>query len=164
MKKHIAFLLSLLLLLSGCSAPVPVQEDALRFYYCTAETDFDNDAVTIQSEMREAGVSDTTESIIRIYLKGPMGDGLTSPFPAGVQLIALIEEEHTVFVTLSKEFAKLSNLELTMACSCLALTVLDLTDMNYVSIAAENSLLNGQQAIIFDRNTVLLQDAAAEQQ
>ena len=162
MKKYIAVLLSLLLLLGGCSAPAPIPEETLRFYYCTADAGFDSDAVSIQAEMREIRAFDTTESIIRTYLSGPTNEGLASPFPSGVKLISLAEEESTFFITLSEEFAKLSNLELTMACSCLALTILDMTDADYVSISAENSLLNGQQTIIFDRNAVLLQDAAVE--
>lgn len=162
MKKYIAVLLSLLLLLGGCSAPAPIQEETLRFYYCTADVSYDSNAVSIQSEMREISTLDTTESIIRTYLAGPVSEELSPPFPAGVKLIAITEEESIVFVTLSEEFAKLSNLDLTMACSCLALTILDMTDADYVSIAAEDSLLNGQQTIIFDRNTVLLQDAAVE--
>ena len=69
-------------------------------------------------------------------------------------------DQNTLYVTVSKELAQLSGLELTLACSCLSMTCMELTGAENIVISAENSLLDGQKSITMNKDTLLLIDKA----
>lgn len=161
MKKYTAVLLCLLLFLSGCSQ-TPEDASAVNFYYLSAEISYSGDSSTIESEIRSDTQMEPTEQILRTYLAGPTSAHLRSPFPAGLRLVEYRQESETVYLCLSQELATLSNLDLTLACSCITLTCLDLTDAQQVCIEAEDSLLAGNKSIIMDRQSLLLTDINAK--
>ena len=148
--------------LTAC-AQAPSAAPSVVFYYCAATPSYDTIATVTATESRaNIPVDASLEDILRIYIMGPEAEDLRSPFPAGLQLIRAYQEEGTVFVTLSEEMADLTNLDLTIACGCITLTCLELTDAQHVTIEAENALLGGQKSITMDQNSLLLKDQAAE--
>lgn len=161
MKKQLLVLLCILHLLSGCSQAAPY-EKPVEFYYCAGSYSYETGTSAIVSETREGADMHSLEETLRAYLAGPESGELVSPFPAGLKLVAIRQEGGTVFITLSKELSQLTNLSLSMACGCITMTCLGLTDAEQVTIEAEDSLLNGQKSITMDRNSLLLADRSAE--
>ena len=161
MKKLTIAIVCLLILLSGCSQN-PEYEKPVHFYYRVSTDRFDSNSKSILSETREGSQWNTLEDIMRAYLAGPVEETMVSPFPPNLRLVHIGQDGTTVFVTLSDEFATLTNLDLTIACGCITLTCLDLTGAQQVTIESENALLGGQKSITMDRNSLLLTDHAAE--
>lgn len=156
MRKTIAFLICLLLL-CGCEKTQELQTP-VTFYYPSNEVSYDIGCSFIEQEIREGAQMGSAENIMHVYLAGPENDQLCSPFPAGLQLLGMRKDGQTVYLTFNQTLASLSNLDLTLACSCITLTCLDLTGAQQVCIDAENSLLAGQKSIKMDRSSLLLTD------
>ena len=163
MKQSIAILLTLLLL-SACSAPAPDNQQQLQFYYCTVDSGFDADSSAIRAESRECNSLTNVEEILTVYLAGPQSADLCSPFPAALHLVSVTTDAPAVSITLSRELSDLTKLDLTMACACIAMTVMALTGTETVHISAEDALLNGQQTITMNAETLQLLDLATEGQ
>lgn len=163
-KKYLTAIFAMLLFISGCISPATEYEKPVQFYYCAVESGYDVDSTAIQSETRECAASGSIEAILNTYLSGPQHEGLRSPFPAAMKLISFTQTESVASITLSEDFSSLAKLELTLACGCIAMTVLGLTDVETVNISAENALLNGQQTITMNAETLQLLDIAAEGQ
>lgn len=158
MKRMILFGLSLALLVSclGCNRP-QTQEEGVKFYYCVADPVCSEENGVIASEPR-GGIEDRTLLfILEFYLAGPQSADLRSPFPEGLQVISAQLQDQTLCLTVSGELCALSGLELTLACGCLTLTCLDLTEATRVQITSEFGLLDGQESITMDKNALLLQ-------
>ena len=153
-------ILSLFISLCGCgqtSEPNVVMPTV--FYYHTdlnSKEDFNDIFV---AEIRE-GVQYQDDHILLLnsYFAGPESENLVNPFPSGLDAVSLEATGDTAYVVLSEKIAKLSALDLTMACSCLSLTLLELTQCDYVQISAENNLLADQEFITIGRDTLLLSD------
>lgn len=159
MKKSIAILLAVMLCLGlwGCEQASSM-ENPVNFYYLTADLSYKIDSTAIRSETREGAEMGSLEHILSIYLAGPESETLRSPFPEKLDLVQVQQDGTTVFITVSAELARLSGLELVMACGCISMTCLELTDAEKVSISAADALLNGQGSIIMDKNSLLLLD------
>ena len=99
---------------------------------------------------------------MQLYLAGPDNVELVSPFPNGLRLIRHHQEGETLYLLFSEELAQLSNLSLSMACGCITMTCLTLTDATQVTIEANESLLDGQKSITMERDSLILSDHAAE--
>ena len=76
--------------------------------------------------------------------------------------MGISQENGTVYVTLSPEITLLTGVDLTMACGCLTLTILSLTEAQQVQIRSVSGLLDGQRSITMDKNTLLLLDGAGK--
>ena len=161
MKRILALLLCLIFILSGCQRPQD-EEGNVCFYYLDANPSYDSRSSIFLPQSRQDMANGTMEQILRVYLAGPQDEQFLSPFPAGLQLVSYRLEEKTAYLTFSKDLATLSNLDLTLACGCIAMTVLDLTGSEQVYIDAEGSLLSGQKAIIMDRSNLQLLDNSAQ--
>lgn len=150
MKPYIAwsFVLILFLTMSGCMSHTNYS-DPVTLYYPRLEYTVGKEDSVIASELREADGLTRAEWVTS-YLNGPESSELGNPFPAGTELIDLQQEEDTVYLILSDAFAALSGIDLTIACTCLARTVLQETDAVRVSIRAEKELLDGSTEILIE--------------
>ena len=161
MTKYVAIFLSVLLLLSGCSHST-AYEKPVTFYYCSAVYQYESGDSAIVAEIRESAGCSTLEEIMQLYLAGPDNVELVSPFPNGLRLISHHQEGETLYLLFSEELSQLSNLSLSMACGCITMTCLTLTDATQVTIEANESLLDGQKSITMERDSLILSDHAAE--
>ena len=163
MKKILSLFLVIVLLISlvGCSREAP-EPEGIPFYYCAAETSYSDGDSVITAEYRSSLQGDTLQETLENYLAGPLSRELRSPFPEGMRILAAWQDGSTVYVTVSRELTGLTGLELTIACGCLTLTCLALTDGTQVEISPIEGLLDGQRTITMDENTLLLLDTAAE--
>lgn len=153
-------ILSLFISLYGCGqTPEPDVVMPTSFYYHTdldSKEDFNDIFI---AEIRE-GVQYQNDHILLLnsYFSGPESENLVNPFPSGLEAVSFETKGDTAYVVLSEKIAKLSALDLTMACSCLSLTLFELTQCDYVQISAENNFLADQEFITIRRDTLLLSD------
>lgn len=154
-----SLLLSLLLLctMAGCH-PEEEMKRPVNFYYVTSELSFKLEDTVIQKEVRDCGDLANPQSQIRLYLKGPVNENLRSPFPANLELLYLSQHEQHLLINLSGELASLSGLELMLSCSCLALTCMELTGAESITIRANGASMDGQDEITLDKDSILLLD------
>ena len=67
--------------------------------------------------------------------------------------------ENSALVILNDATARLTGLDLTIACACLTATVCDMTGVQMVTIKAETQLLDGNKSITMQRDHLLLLDS-----
>lgn len=158
MKRFAAIMtLCLLCFITGCqrgNAPdVPV-----KFYYPNATISYGTEEGLLSYELRE-GLNKSAENSISEYLNGPKDNSFLNPFPKNTVLTKYELRDNTVFVTLSDSYATLTGLDLSIANTCLSMTVLELTGAVSVSIQCESALIDGHESIVLDRNSSLLYDS-----
>lgn len=154
------FLILALLFAAGCSNGE--KPEGTPFYYCVVNPSYSQGSTAINEEYRSEVPRDSLMATLEVYLRGPESSDLVSPFPDGLQVLSVSQEGDILLLTVSMELTTLSGLDLTMACGCLTLTCLALTDAEQVQISSIYGLLDGQRTITMDENTLLLLDAAVE--
>lgn len=122
------------LLLSGCSTLPAFSHNTTTFYYMRKNYREDLSS-PIGSEIRET--PERKKEIgyaLALYLMGPSTDGLVSPLPAGTQVLALERGSSDITITITDTTATLKESDFTLACACLSLTIMDLTDVQQVTV------------------------------
>lgn len=143
----------------GCQQDQPKLQSPVNFYYPRLEpTHGSADSLIAPVPTEGSGYADDPTGLLNLYLLGPSDESFVSPFPSGTVLLSLSVTEDTIHLQLNKSFAQLTGIDLTLACACLTLTVIELTDAEYVSITAENTTLDGSAQIIMDRSCLTLLD------
>ena len=149
MKKMIALLLLGTLLLSGCSDQL---KEPVTFYYIRTNYEEDMSAI-IGSEQREAsGHRNDLSYLMALYLMGPSEEELSSPLPADIDIVTAEKQGSGVILQLSDTTDSMTDVHFTLACSCLTLTCLEITNADYVTI---NS---GERSVTLEADELLLQD------
>ena len=167
MKRLTAFLLLFLMLFSLCACSqekeivYPVTYHYLRSPLPGDEISHGAADSVIATDVRDGnGYQNDYTYLLDIYLLGPLDRNCRSPFPVGTNLKNLSLENGAATILLSDDFAELSGIDLTLACSCLTLTVMDMTGVESVTIRAEDSLLDGKESITMDASMLILVDHA----
>ncbi len=163
MKRLIALLLTALIF-TGCAFIGSKTKESVVFYYLRTHSDnntyddFFSEGI-IGSEEREAsGHRDNLSYLLTVYFRGPLNPELTSPFPMGCRILEIQQENGLLSILLNPILAEKSDLEITIACACLAQTCMDLTEAETVQIESrnlENKLLFSRT---FTRNNLFLRD------
>ena len=159
MKKWIAYLLLLSLLLSGCGL-YEENEEPLQFYYPVKNTDYSRNTSYLQPEPRDRILTGyfLTE-ILNQYLQGPRDQLIYDmPFQYNTRVVSVSIENGIMDLTLSRGFATYSGLELTIACACITQTAMSITGVDIVRIRADQTALDGAEYIEMDANSVLFID------
>ncbi len=159
MKRYlcILFLFFYLLTMPGCSQNSDEITTPVNFYYRNAVIEFNGNDSVISAEIRDSEIcSGDLQALISLYLAGPLSDAYISPFPQNVQVVNLSVDGDAVHIVLSDSFAQLKDMDLTLACACLARTIMDLTACNAVNISAAGTLLGGKEAMQITRENLLL--------
>ena len=151
-----------ILCLAGCAAEKVEIQDSVRFYYPRSKATYGSaDSVITWEEREAAGHMEDYEYLVALYLKGPETESLSRTFPMNVTIKDLHIIGDTAQVILNDHASRLTGLDLTIACACLAATVSELTGVHSVTIQAESALLDGNPAITMDRDQILLLDESA---
>ncbi len=154
----LSLLLALCLFLPGCKTEESIQTP-LTFYYRNADTFQAADSSIILGEIREAeDRKDDIHYLLNLYLQGPASEGLLPVFPEGVRLVSYQKQNGTAQVVLSDEIAQLEGISLSIACGCLAKTIMALDDVYGVRVFAETMTLDHRDYIYMDNETLLLLD------
>ena len=159
MKRILCLCLTLLLLgvLLGCDAGNA--DGNVDFYYQRVSYVYGADDGVIAAESREVSErSNTLTYVLSLYLRGPLDADLKAPFPTSTKLLSVTQDGSTLCVTLDSTFTALKNMELTIACSCIARTCFSLADVTQVQIRsiAPNSADSVNMVISVD--SLLLED------
>lgn len=160
MKKLLAYILiaSCLMSLAGCSE-TQSGGNWVAFYYPRTEIVYGISDGVISSEKRQiAEENSSVESILMQYLSGPETGEFRSPFPEFCRIISISQQQDGITVTLSDDFAELTGMELSVACSCLALTVTAVTGQDCVTIQTQTHTLDGRAAVTVISSALNLTD------
>lgn len=155
------FILILCIALCGC---LPACKESVSyvqpvtFYYLSTNLSYDAQCNAIVGEVREGADFQTGFDTLAAFLDGPLGENLTNPFPAGLELVGIELFRDTLYLTFNDEISRLTGLDLTIACCCIAKTCFGLIEADSVSISAENALLDGEKAIVLRQEDILLLD------
>ena len=160
--KLLKLLISVILILTTLPACSNSSQDIVspvNFYYLAENIRYDNPTGVLMADVREAkGHEEDYVYLIEKYLSGPETPECVSPFPEGLQLESLNILTGKVSIVLSTQFAELTGHKLTLACSCLAKTLLEMTGVNAVTISAKGATLNGELSVTFTKNDFILTD------
>ena len=152
MKRLIGLILSIALplsLLSGCGQHM---KEPVTFYYLKSAYEEKMDC-PIAGEQREAsGQRDNLKYTLSLYLMGPIGKDLVSPLPRGTLLYTVTQEDDMLTIELSNTSAQLSDSEYSLACACLSLTCMELTNAEAVTI------VSGNRSLTLSMDNLLLND------
>ncbi len=161
MKHWICVFLSAVLLLSlaACSEGKPTYEQPVQFYYRTAGTDHDLPDRIIGAVTAEgAGYEGNSAALLNEYLKGTSEEGYASPFPYSTKLLSMEVKDDTAHLLMNSALSRLSGVELSTACACLAMTTMELTGVSTVRIRSGYFTLDGAEEITMTRENLILQD------
>lgn len=163
MKRIIALLL-LMLMLSGCAISGSKIKDSVTFHYLHVRSDdqvYDSyfaDGIMGTESREAAGRRDDLNYLLTVYFRGPLDPELVSPFPMGCRILEIEQQDGLLRLQLNPILAEKSDMEITIACACLAKTCMELTDADTVQIESRN--LEGKllYARIFTQDNLLLND------
>ena len=129
----LCLILALLLPLFGCETAEA--DGTVEFYYQRTTYVYGSEDGVIASEIREVSDrSNTLPYVLSLYLRGPLDTNLKAPFPTSTKMLGVTQDGSTLCVTLDSTFTELKNLELTLACACIAKTCFSLADVTQVQI------------------------------
>ncbi|MBE6933620.1 MAG: hypothetical protein E7462_00980 [Ruminococcaceae bacterium] len=161
MKRVVCFFFVCLLTLSlfGCNQGNHPPENTVAVYCKRAVPTYGTaDSIIAATYLETDGHSDNYSYLLGKYLQIAPSEEFVSPFPTGTSLIQFRLEGLTAKIVLSDQFAALSGMDLTIACTCLAQTVMSLADCQEVIISANTSQLDGRNFITLNRDSYLLLD------
>jgi len=141
MMKRLAALLACLALLCACSA-APKGEDTPpegEYTLWFAQAHPGEDSAVLGKEFRPLpeGSSTAAEGLLSLLFAGPESEKLVSPFPAGVTLRGCALSDGQLNVDLSEGYGGLSGIDLTLADSCIVLTLTQLEGVDRIYLTVE---------------------------
>ena len=164
MKKLISLLLCAAALFSLAACDASRCRTPGNFYYRKTDPSYGSSEGLIAPEIRElCSYEENFPEILDGYFAGPDSRSLESPFPRDVHVVSWDLTEEMLSLNLSESFAALSGVDLSVACSCIARTFLELLPVERVCIEAESKLLNGQNAIVLTRDNMSFADDSLAQ-
>ena len=159
MKRCISlFIICLTLFAAGCKNGSVINLP-IKFYYPNATLSYGTQEGLFSNELRE-GSNKTAQESISEYLKGPSDHAFSNPFPTNTILLEYELKDDTAYLILSDNYAQLTGLDLSIANTCLSMTVLELTGALSVSISCESARLDGQTSVIMNQYSALLYDSS----
>ena len=152
----IALLLTLTLCCLGCQSENDTQH---AFYYLRTEETiaYGKEDALIAAVPQEFGPDMELDTIVQLYLDGPVEENLRSPFPRGTYLLSVTTQNDTLTLILSREFSTLDGIQLTVASACLTATCRDLTGFEKIQVRS------GEKIYDFDINSFVFLDTSPEQ-
>lgn len=153
----ILLIIWMMLTLIGCKqSNVPPIAPADFYYRIPSGTHSKSDQVIASEQRESAGCENDLTALIERYLEGPISNDLSSAIPSNAYVLDVTQEDGTIIIDMSPTFARLTGIDLTIACSCLSMTLLSYTDAEEVEIRVPNALLDGNQSIVIGRDGGLL--------
>ena len=147
----IFLIFSLLFPLAGCSKGI---QDEVVFYYRREKFEYGiEDSVVVPEQRDVTGHKGDLSFLISLYLMGPLEEELESPFPTSTRLISVTPVVGALRIELSKLSDSFTDSQFTLACACLTLTCLELTNVQEVTITS------GERSITMDRDALVLYDS-----
>ena len=159
MKKTLCFFLAFIFMLSLCACRQNSQQiiAPANFYYLTEPSNYQAKAIT--PEVREtAEVSGDLKALLQLYINGPVSEDYINPFPKNITVLSVDVASTTASIQLSNRFTQLSEADMTSACACLTLTVLELTQRHRLTITSVDAFGNIIYTASMTKDHILLSD------
>ena len=156
--KKLCIILLAALLLAGCQSAQNSVGDTLTLYFIKIYDENAPSELVIQPIEYKTESIPSVSSLVELYLKGPEDPALYSCYPKGTQLINIEDTGKQLFITLSKECASMSPLNITLSGSCLSKTLFPYTEAEKITIMAEGGFANISEPPVFDRNNIAVSD------
>lgn len=161
MRKWACLLLIPLLLLTGCAREEPERTAYLLYFQ---EADLSSSAGEGAFRTENVYLSDDeiqssrqlAEALMGELLKGPAGETLKSPLPAGTSLLSLELTGDRATVDLSAAYNTLSGVALTLADSAIAMTLSQVPEISSVQITVRGRELAYRERQVLNIREVLL--------
>lgn len=156
MKRWICLVLALCLGLSGCGIAAQGLREPVTFYYLRASYRYGEADGVIAGESRESsGHGGDLTYLLSMYLMGPASEELVSPLPQNVEVLSVTRTEGTVTLVLSDLGKQVTELEYSLACGCLAMTVMGICPVN--SVVMES----GERSVTMTKDNLTIYDDSA---
>ncbi len=156
----ICILLIMAMFLSACSNGHDPETCSLYYPYKQTGGQYDR---VIGSEMKKIPSEDRDyKKILNEYLQGPFGTDLLNPFPAGAAVTAVDINIKSVTISLNAKFGLLKDIDLSIACACLAKTVFSIMPAQTVVLKAQNTFSDGSIYKAYSIESFLTDDNAKE--
>ena len=158
MKKMLCTALVIVLLVSllpGCGQKI---KEPVTFYYLI--TNYQENMVSpIAGEEREvAGYRDNLKYLLTFYLMGPISQELSSPLPRGTQLCSIGQDGANLTIEISDTASALNDSRFSLACACLSMTCMGLTQ------AEEVTVVSGSRSLTLSQSNLLLTDTVTPEE
>jgi spore germination protein GerM len=161
MKKSFILLLCIVLIFSLCACRQKHTDfqEPVNFYYCADEVSYNTSDAVIGMQVHE-GVDfyADSEKMLKSYLRGPKSNDYTSLIPTGTALISYDVIGDVCYLKFSDEFAKLSGIRLSAACSCIVLTLNDYSGVETVSFSTQTQQLDNKDELVISASDIILLD------
>ncbi len=155
-KRTCALLLLACFLLSGCSIFGERTKEPVTFYYVRRDFQYFTQNDVIVPEVREAsGHREDISYLLALYVMGPNAEELRSPLPRGSVVHSFERTPEGITLHLTSLDLSLSDSEFSLACACLSMTCIELTDAQSVTIHS------GERTLTMDRASLALADNSA---
>lgn len=143
--------------LMGCSN----QEikNPVNFYYVRNEYTYGSSDSVIIAEIHEFADPSNLAGLVSHYLKGPQSSEHASLFPIGTKLVSAKHNENSVSIVLTDQIVRLTDASLTLACTCLAKTIMDYTGIETVNVYADGTLISGKTMLTIREDDIILIDS-----
>ena len=128
--------LLLMILLCGCAAKQEEQEGYSLYFTRNSLAGYGN---ALAAEPWEGNGTPLNEELMQALLAGPTQEGLTSPFPKGLNVKSMeLDESGTVIcLTLSDHYSELTDMSQTLADACIVMTLCQLPGIEAVEISID---------------------------
>ena len=158
MKRLICLILVSCLFLSGCSVAGERIKEPVTFYYVRESYQKDMEQVIV-SEVREAsGHREDLSYLLALYSMGPSKDDLRSPLPRNTTIVPTERTGDSVVLSLSESVLNMTDADFTLASACIALTCMELTDVQQVTVVC------GDRSITIQEDNLLLYGSSVQKQ
>ena len=150
MKRLIGLMLLCSLLLTGCSSMGERVKEPVTFYYVRQNYQEEMGDV-ISPEIREAsGHRYDLPYLLALYSTGPSSNGLVSPFSLNTTILPVEHAEEGLVLSIMNEIQIMSDAEYTVACACLAMTCMEIIDVEQITVIC------GDRSITINTDSLLL--------
>lgn len=134
MKRMLCLILLFGFILSGCSSMGERIKEPVTFYYIR-ENYQDDMGDVVGTEVREAsGHRYDLPYLLALYSMGPSEKNLTFPFSKNTMIIPVERSEDELVLNIQNGHQTLSDIEYTLASTCLAMTCMELIEVEYVTV------------------------------
>lgn len=152
MKRFACVTILLSLFLSGCQVLGDHMKEPVAFYYVRSDYQQDLTEVIVSEEREASGHLNDLSYLMALYLMGPVDETLLSPIPRGTRIIPVENSPAGVTLKLSESAKTMTDAEFSLACACLALTCMEITDTDEVTITCAD------RSITMSADTLALYD------
>ena len=152
MKRMLVLVCILSIFLSGCGIFGERIQQPVTFYYIAEEYQQTMCDVIVSEEREAAGHMDDLTYMLALYLMGPTEEAHCSPIPRGTNIFRAEITDSGVSLLLSDTEKTMSDAQFTLASTCLALTCMDITGLESVTVTSgtRSNVITADNLIIFD--------------